>query len=52
MSRKRYELFKTINKAIKLHEEHISNPKSATSKSQKKLMNLLMLHRKEMKNAL
>lgn len=37
-----------LDKAIKLHEEHMEKPATATAASQKKLMNLMKQHKKGM----
>jgi hypothetical protein len=37
-----------LNKAIKLHKEHMKKPSTATPKSQEKLMDLMKEHKKEM----
>lgn len=35
-------------KAIKLHQKHMDEPKTATMKSQKEMMNMMKRHEKEM----
>ena len=37
-----------LNKAIKLHEDHMKKPSTATPSSQEKLMKLMKEHKKEM----
>ena len=37
-----------LKEAIKLHEEHMKKPSTATPKSQEKLMELMKAHQKEM----